>query len=137
MFHVVNFFSDKKFNFIQFISRDFYMSAKQDNQTLPLFYKELMPLNSSAHQAWRTKTTDKASWMANQHAVPLTTEEFVKAQRFFPIIFSSADTPVPLALMGLNEDRPMHIAQGMAREVSYILNLIEQSPALLDKGRQR
>ena len=79
------------------------MTATQDNQTLPLFYKELTPLNSDVHQAWRTKTTDKASWMANQHAVPLTTEEFAKAQRSFPIIFSSADAPVPLALMGLNE----------------------------------
>ena len=30
-------------------------------------------------------------------------EEFIDAQRFYPIIFASGDDPVPLALMGLNE----------------------------------
>jgi len=41
------------------------------------------------------------------------------------------------ALIGLNEDRPLHIAQGMAREAAHLLNLIEQSPTLLDKARQQ
>lgn len=41
------------------------------------------------------------------------------------------------ALVGLNEDRALHIAQGMAREAGHLLNLIEQSPTLLDKGRQK
>jgi hypothetical protein len=70
---------------------------------LPLLYKELVPLNSRQHSAWRSRTTDKAKWLSNQHAVPLTVEEFAQAQRHFPIIFSTGDNPVPLALMGLNE----------------------------------
>lgn len=41
------------------------------------------------------------------------------------------------ALVGLNEDRAMHVAQGMAREAKHLVELIEQSPALLDKARQR
>lgn len=77
-------------------------SAPQAAQ-LPLFYNDLMPLNSRDHGNWRSRTTDKAKWLANQHAVPLTVEEFPQAQRHFPIIFSSGDNPVPLALMGLNE----------------------------------
>jgi len=77
-------------------------SAPQAAQ-LPLFYNDLMPLNSRDHGTWRSRTTDKAKWLANQHAVPLTVEEFPQAQRHFPIIFSSGDNPVPLALMGLNE----------------------------------
>ena len=77
-------------------------SAPQAAQ-LPLFYDDLMPLNSRDHGTWRSRTTDKAKWLANQHAVPLTVEEFPQAQRHFPIIFSSGDNPVPLALMGLNE----------------------------------
>ncbi|WP_448968297.1 SapC family protein, partial [Klebsiella grimontii] len=34
---------------------------------------------------------------------PLTVEEFPQAARHFPIIFSTGESPVPLALMGLNE----------------------------------
>jgi hypothetical protein len=77
-------------------------SAPQAAQ-LPLFYNDLMPLNSRDHGKWRSRTTDKAKWLAGQHAVPLTVEEFPQAQRNFPIIFSAGENPVPLALMGLNE----------------------------------
>ncbi len=77
-------------------------SAPQAAQ-LPLFYNDLMPLNSRDHGTWRSRTTDKAKWLAGQHAVPLTVEEFPQAQRNFPIIFSAGENPVPLALMGLNE----------------------------------
>jgi SapC len=77
-------------------------SAPQAAQ-LPLFYKDLMPLNSRDHASWSARTTDTAIWIVGQHAVPLTAEEFVHASRSFPIVFSAADDPVPLALMGLNE----------------------------------
>ena len=49
-------------------------SAPQSN--LPLFYNDLMPLNSRDHGKWRSRTTDKAKWLAGQHAIPLTVEEF-------------------------------------------------------------
>lgn len=77
-------------------------SAPQSNP-LPLFYKDLMPLNSRDHANWSSRITENASWMVGQHAIPLTAEEFVHASRHFPIVFSVADTPVPLGLMGLNE----------------------------------
>lgn len=70
---------------------------------LPVFYNDLVPLNSDQHANWKARTTDKAPWAANQHAVPLTVEEFPQAQRHFPIVFSSGENAVPLALMGLNE----------------------------------
>ena len=36
----------------------------------------------------------------------------------------------------LNEDRPVHLAQGSYRAVRAINELIEQSPALLEKERR-
>ncbi|RVQ68917.1 multidrug transporter [Croceicoccus ponticola] len=77
--------------------------ASAPNANLPLFYKSLVPLNSNQHGTWRAKSTDKAAWLAKEHAVPITVEEFPLAQRDFPIVFSSGENPVPLALMGLNE----------------------------------
>lgn len=70
---------------------------------LPLFYKDLAPLSSVDHADFRARALDKADFLVNQHAVPLTADEFVSACRFFPIVFSAGDNPVPLALMGLNE----------------------------------
>jgi hypothetical protein len=79
------------------------MATAPSPAALPLFYKDLVPLNKQEHGAWRSRSTDKAQWLVGNHAVPLTVEEFPQAQRHFPIIFSSGPDPVPLALMGLNE----------------------------------
>jgi len=79
------------------------MASAPSAQNLPLFYKELVPINKQEHASWRSRQTDKAKWLVNQHAVPLTVEEFPGAQRHFPIVFSSGDDTVPLALMGMND----------------------------------
>lgn len=70
---------------------------------LPLFYQDLQPLSSELHATYKMRQMDAAPWLAGQHAVPLTVEEFPMAQRFFPIVFSAGDDGIPLALMGLNE----------------------------------
>lgn len=77
--------------------------ASAPQPTLPLFYNDLMPLNSRDHAKYRLRPMDSMKWLSNQHAVPLTTDEFIQAQRHFPIVFSSGENGVPLALMGLNE----------------------------------
>ena len=79
------------------------MASAPNANNLPLFYQDLVPLSSLEHADWRSRKTDKALWLTTTHAVPLTVEEFPQAQRHFPIVFSSGDNPVPLALMGLNE----------------------------------
>jgi len=79
------------------------MATAAEPQALPLFYKDLVPLNSKEHAKWKTKSLDDAKFMEGQHAIPLTIEEFVSAGRHFPIIFSDSKQPVPLVLMGLNE----------------------------------
>ncbi|MBS3931780.1 MAG: SapC family protein [Sphingomonadales bacterium] len=80
------------------------MASAPQAANLPMFYQDLMPLNSRDHANWKSRTTENAKWMVNQHAVPLTAEEFVHAARHYPVIFSTSDQPVPLALMGLNEN---------------------------------
>lgn len=79
------------------------MASAPQAANLPMFYKDLMPLNSRDHADWSSRSTDTASWLIGQHAVPLTAEEFIQASRNYPIIFSISDNPVPLALLGLNE----------------------------------
>lgn len=77
-------------------------SAPQPN-TLPIFYNSLVPLSSSEHADWKARSLDAAPFLAKQHAVPVTIDEFAAAQRHFPIVFTSGPNPVPIALMGLNE----------------------------------
>ena len=77
-------------------------SAPQQPQ-LPMFYQDLMPLNTRDHMKFRNRLRESAPWLAKQHVVPLTADEFVQAARHYPIIFSAGENPLPLALFGLNE----------------------------------
>lgn len=107
-------------------------SAPQAN--LPLFYKDLMPLNSRDHGKWHSRSVDKAPWMATQHAIPLTVDEFPQAQRHFPIVFSSGNSPVPLALLGLNEGINTFVDEtGKASEDFYVPAYVRRYPFLLAK----
>lgn len=77
--------------------------ASAPQPMLPLFYRQLEPLNSQQHGDYKLKRMDVAPFVAGQHAVPVTTDEFALVARRMPIIFSVGDDPVPLALMSLNE----------------------------------
>lgn len=107
-------------------------SAPQPN--LPVFYQDLTPLNSRDHATWKSRSTDRAPWLAGFHAVPLTVEEFPAAARNFPIVFSTGDAPVPLALMGLNEGTNVFVdADGKVTENIYIPAYVRRYPFLLAK----
>ena len=106
--------------------------ASAPQTPLPLFYKDLMPLNSRDHAGWRARSVDRASWVGGQHAVPLTVEEFAQAQRDFPIVFSAGDKPVPLALMGLNDGINVFFdEEGRAQGDFYIPAYVRRYPFLL------
>jgi hypothetical protein len=108
--------------------------ASAPQPSLPLFYQDLMPLNSRDHASWKSKTMESIKWAATQHAVPLTVEEFVLAQRDFPIVFSSGNNTVPLALMGLNEGVNTYIDdEGKAIGEFYLPAYIRRYPFMLAK----
>ena len=79
------------------------MATAAPNQSLPLFYSQLEPLNLNQHGNMKIRTIEKAPMIANTHAIPATVDEFPLLQRHFPIIFSVGENPVPLVLMGLTE----------------------------------
>ena len=108
------------------------MATAPQAANLPLFYNDLMPLNSRDHGTWSSRSTDKAKWLVNQHAIPLTVEEFPQAQRNFPIIFSQGENPVPLALMGLNEGVNVFVdAEGVLTGPVYVPAYARRYPFML------
>jgi hypothetical protein len=78
------------------------MATEAPNQ-LPLLYSAIEPLSSNVHGKMKIRPVDKMPMIAATHAIPATVDEFTLLARHYPIIFAVGDTPVPLALMGLNE----------------------------------
>lgn len=79
------------------------MATSAPRPNLPLYYREVVPLNSKEHGKAKVRPVADLSQIAQSHAVPLTVDEFPSVQRHYPIVFSVGDKPVPIALMGLNE----------------------------------
>ena len=55
--------------------------ATAPQPALPLFYNDLMPLNTRDHSTWKSKTFEKADFFTSQHAIPVTVDEFADCQR--------------------------------------------------------
>jgi hypothetical protein len=79
------------------------MATAAPNQNLPLFYNAVEPLNVTAHGKMKVRPVLKMPQVGRTHAIPLTVDEFTLVQRHYPIVFTVGETPIPIALMGLNE----------------------------------
>lgn len=112
------------------------MATQAPNASLPLFYNGLQPVSRQLHGDWKLGSFEVSRLLNDTHAVPITTEEFGVAQRHFPIVFSAGDTPVPLALMGLNEGVNVYFGAGAtAAENLYIPAYVRRYPFLLARLR--
>jgi hypothetical protein len=110
--------------------------ASAPQQGLPLFYNDLTPISSQVHGDWRMRGVDGAKFLVGVHAVPLLAEEFIQASRFYPIVFSLGNDPVPLALMGLNEGVNVVVDDnGMFPEDWYVPAYVRRYPFLLARLR--
>jgi SapC len=112
-------------------------SAPPVNNQLPLLFNELAPLSSVDHGSWKARRSETAPFLATQHAIPVTVDEFAVVQRYYPIIFSAGDNPVPLALMGLNEGVNTYVddAGKLMNEV-YVPAYVRRYPFLLARLRE-
>ncbi len=110
--------------------------ATQPPSGLPILYNSLQPISSQDHGKFRTQPGDKAPYFANVHAIPLTIDEFILAQRHYPIVFSSGDNPVPLALLGLNEGVNVFVDdEGRPFNPFYVPAYVRRYPYMLAKLR--
>jgi hypothetical protein len=111
--------------------------ASAPQPQLPLFYKDLLPLNSRDHAAWKASPLESAAYLAETHAIPLTSDEFVDAQRHFPIVFTAGDNALPIALFGLNEGVNTFVGADMKiTDPIYLPAYARRYPFILAKLQQ-
>ena len=113
------------------------MASVTPNQTLPLFYNAIEPINVGQHGKMKLRSDLDVPRFATGHAVPVTVDEFALVQRHFPIVFAIGDNPVPIALMGLNEGVNVFLDEtGQNRDQSvYMPAYLRRFPFLLARLR--
>ena len=113
------------------------MATAAPQQGLPLMYRALEPLNAAQHGQMKVRSNYTIPQVSKLHAIPITVEEFGLAQRYFPIVFTVGENPVPIALMGLNEGVNVFLDdEGRPIDKSiYIPAYIRRYPFMLAKLR--
>jgi hypothetical protein len=111
--------------------------ASAPQQQLPLFYNGLEPLSSELHADYKIRPAESAPFLATQHAIPVTIDEFALVQRHLPIVFSAGDDSVPIALMGLNEGVNVFVDEDgkLIDNTFYVPAYIRRYPYLLARLR--
>ncbi len=106
-------------------------------QALPLFYNALEPLSSETHANFRFNAADSAPFLVNQHAIPVTVDEFVAAQPWLPIVFTTGADSIPIALMGLNEGVNVFVGDDgkLIEDKVYVPAYIRRYPFMLARLR--
>ena len=72
-------------------------------------YEQPEPLSVEEHGELGLSGVRNYRFTAGCQTIPLAMTEFRSAQRHFPIVFSSAGTPMPLAVVGLKEGRNLFV----------------------------
>src|SRR5687767_7807211 len=113
------------------------MASQAPANSLPIFYGGLEPLSSSLHPKHKIKPANEAPFLAKAHAVPITVDEFISVQRYCPIVFSSGESPVPLALMGLNEGVNVFVDDKgkLLNQETYVPAYVRRYPFMLARLR--
>lgn len=106
--------------------------ASQPAVQLPLFYQNLIPLSSEVHVDWGLNERTELNFAKATHAIPITVDEFVMAQRNYPIVFTEGPESVPLALVGLKEGENLFIdSKGFWAENTYVPAYVRRHPFML------
>ena len=103
-------------------------SASEQASALPLFFKKPVVLEVARHgKATVTPITDY-SFARDTNSVPLNGIEFIEASKHYPIVFTTGDAPMPVAVLGLETTNYFINAKGAWKADHYIPAYARQYP---------
>ena len=105
-----------------------------------MFYSNPQPLNAQSHEKFGVKQVKKPfEFMANQHFIPLTAQEFGAAATSFPVVFAPGEDKMPLAVMGVRQNENLFVNDGQFEQDFYMPAFARRYPFVManDASNQR
>ena len=93
-----------------------------------LFYKEAVPVSKEQHAALSIDTTQDYRFAGAVNSVPLTATEFPFAARDFVIVFAGPDIPMPAAILGVQQNKNLFVADDGHWQGRYIPAFVRRYP---------
>ena len=95
---------------------------------LPLFFKKPAALEKDRHAKSGLITKPDLRFAKAANSVTITAFEFIEACKFYPIVFTATNDPVPLAILGLEQENYFVDADGKWLNDAYVPAYIRQYP---------
>ncbi|MDH3387170.1 MAG: SapC family protein [Gammaproteobacteria bacterium] len=93
-----------------------------------LFYREAVPVSKETHANLSIDTTQNYDFAGGVNSVPLTATEFPFAARDYVIVFAGPETPMPAAILGVQQDKNLFVAEDGHWEGRYIPAFVRRYP---------
>lgn len=99
---------------------------------LPIGYRSLTPLFSEQHAHLPFRRRRDFAFARALHAVPLALDEFMRAQAYYPIVFTRTSPSQPVALLGMSPGRNDFVDDaGVWRDGAYVPAYVRRYPFAL------
>ena len=85
----------------------------------PLFYKNPIPLLKDRHANSGVTSVENFAFAKGSNTIPVNFPEFMQLAKYYPIVFSSNDSPVPLVVTGLDNNKNVFINNSGAWEDGF------------------
>ncbi|MFP4003783.1 MAG: SapC family protein [Alphaproteobacteria bacterium] len=104
--------------------------SEPEPSALPLFYSAVEPLDKQRHASLGlVRERLNFSFAAQASAVPLNAAEFNFALKSYPIVFTSAAEPRPIAILGLQDGQNLFVnPDGSWRQGAYVPLYVRRYP---------
>jgi hypothetical protein len=110
----------------------------QTPPVMPLFFRRVVGINPAVHGALKLDKSVGYAFAANTQAVPLGLGEMDAAAQFYPILFTTGPSPIPVALLGLREGHNLFVMpDGSWRPECYVPAYVRAFPFIFVEDKAR
>lgn len=95
---------------------------------LPLFFKSPHLVDRTRHAKASILPTPDYRFARGVNSIPLNAIEFIEAAKCYPIVFSLGEAPVPVAILGLEQENVFVDANGLWASNQYVPAYARQYP---------
>jgi len=101
-----------------------------------LFYKQAIPVSKELHGSLSIDTRMDYSFASRVNSVPLTATEFPNAARDYVIVFAGQETPMPAAILGVQQDENIFVSDDGRWEGRYIPAFVRRYPFVFSSNEE-
>lgn len=94
----------------------------------PLFYSNPVPLLKDRHEKSGVTSIENFSFAKGSNTLPINMPEFAQLAKHYPIVFSASENPVPIVVLGLENNNLFIDNTGAWEEGTYIPAYIRRYP---------